>query len=50
MCGLHSNANANVLGTHSNANALKNLWMHFNACSNAQHSNAFAFVNEPVVH
>ena len=49
VCGLHSNANANVYGTHSNA--LKILWRHLNAHSNPQHSNAhsnaFVFVNKP---
>ena len=41
----------NICGSHSNADALKNLWRQLNAHSNAQHSNAdsnaFAFVNKP---
>ena len=37
---------SNVCGSHANAFAI--LWSHLNAHSNAQHSNAFAFVNKPV--
>ena len=43
VCGSH----ANVEDTHLNANAFTISWRHLNAHSNAQHSNAFAFVNKP---
>ena len=36
---------SNVCGSHSNANAFKISWKHFNA-----HSNAFVFVNKPAMY
>ena len=38
---------SNVCGSHSNANAFTISRRHLTVHSNAQHSNAFAFVNKP---